>query len=700
SKELHNRYFVTSNFFNEKFGLDFTAYLQNNPEFKKKNQNLIPAKKGVTSFDDLRINKPEPSSTAIDDICRQMEKQKFLIRPPYQRNEVIDKKKSSSIIESILLGIKLPPIFIFQRNDDISEVLDGQQRLLSILGYMGKPYIDEDNKERFSSKNGYSLNLKNGILKNLNGKTFEQLSKEERDKIKNFDLWMIEIKEKNNEQFEQIDLFIRLNNKPYPIKEDTFEMWNSYISREVIESIKSVHRNNKSWFYLRKNNTRMEDENIYTSLIFMQFQVNRNLNTDLEITKHLDIYKVGEKINFRVKSKIEVSKVLETSEFEQDFVKACFDFEFVFLKKLKLLLSDEEGTSSSASLMLDRLFNKENNKRTQQSFYALWYFLYDIPELTIIKNKNAIKAELFDLFRIMKSVSSKLTFDENVKSFKAQFAKIEENFHSDLFERMYDIAPVPLGLICTVHSGYNQNSLEKYSRLKSTQPYPFAKDVQFECFIANATTIATVTADDKEDIVKELFDDKNKIVIRKSLHYAGRISAGILEDSVIVGSNYFVLSMNRSGFRHKFILGLLSSRLFGFYFARNVAIVSEFLLLNSQALRNLPVPILSLENQKPIVKMVEYVERLRELEAISNFFRRVIDGLVYELYFPEVLYEYGVKISPYVESLPELTGIEDPLKLIEQQYNEISMPNHGLSSSLFKMLNFEGLFKSEDFPLT
>lgn len=44
------------------------------------------------SFDDLRINKPEPSSTAIMDVCRQMERQKFLIRPPYQRNESIIKE--------------------------------------------------------------------------------------------------------------------------------------------------------------------------------------------------------------------------------------------------------------------------------------------------------------------------------------------------------------------------------------------------------------------------------------------------------------------------------------------------------------------------------------------------------------------------------------------------------------------------------
>ena len=89
-----------------------------------------------------------------------MDRQRFLIRPPYQRLEVKNRKKSSAIIESILLGIKLPPIFVYKREDGVSEVLDGQQRLLSILGFLKKEYLDENNKKQKSIKNGYSLSLK------------------------------------------------------------------------------------------------------------------------------------------------------------------------------------------------------------------------------------------------------------------------------------------------------------------------------------------------------------------------------------------------------------------------------------------------------------------------------------------------------------------------------------------------------------
>ena len=65
-----------------------------------------------------------------------IERIKFLVRPSYQRSEVINLLKASAIIESILLGINLPPIFIFKRLDGVSEVIDGQQRLLTILGFI------------------------------------------------------------------------------------------------------------------------------------------------------------------------------------------------------------------------------------------------------------------------------------------------------------------------------------------------------------------------------------------------------------------------------------------------------------------------------------------------------------------------------------------------------------------------------------
>ncbi len=85
-----------------------------------------------------KINKPLPETLTIEDIISDMKKSRFLIRPDYQRSEVKNLQKASYLMESILLGINIPPLFIYKRKDRIKEVVDGQQRLLTILGFLGK----------------------------------------------------------------------------------------------------------------------------------------------------------------------------------------------------------------------------------------------------------------------------------------------------------------------------------------------------------------------------------------------------------------------------------------------------------------------------------------------------------------------------------------------------------------------------------
>lgn len=415
SKELQKRYTVTSDFFKSKLNINFNNYLYTTSEFKIKNKQAHSGNVEVrkeTSFDELRINKPEPSSITIVDICRQMEKHRFLIRPSYQRAEVKNKNKSSAIIESILLGIKLPPIFVFKREDGVSEVLDGQQRLLSILGFLKKEYRDENNEKQTSIKNGYSLALKNGLLKELDGKNVDRLDAELVKKINNFDLWIIEINYRYNNDFEPIDLFLRLNSKPYPIKENTFEMWNSYINKEIIDCIKQVLKENEEWFYFRKNNSRMENENIYTALVYLHYELIKNDNLNA-----LEYYKVGDKINYRIKSKTEITKVLESPNLKDSIISACIMLKD-FILKVKKIVSDENDNIEVLNKNLEIVFNVSiTGKRTQQSFYALWFYLSKIPLTSIIANKTNIRNDLKELFRSMNDIESKELFGDRIETF-------------------------------------------------------------------------------------------------------------------------------------------------------------------------------------------------------------------------------------------------------------------------------------------
>ncbi|HAS46736.1 MAG TPA: DUF262 domain-containing protein [Microscillaceae bacterium] len=421
AKELNARYQITADFFQKKFNVDFTLYLYNHQAFKEKNRKYGKVETDVDSlsqFESLRLNKPDASSNTIDDICLQMKKQRFLIRPPYQRKEVINQIKSSGIIESILLGIKIPPIFIYKREDGISEVLDGQQRLLSILGFIGNEYLNEEKKFVKSDKNKYSLRLKNGILKNLEGKKYEDLDDSLQDRILDYDLWVVEISEKNNPNFDPIDLFIRLNYKPYPIKENTFEMWNSYVDRDIIKRIKKLSQSHEKWFYVRKNNKRMENEDLLTFLTYIEYRAKSPKVNATNIVDFLDIYGRGGKINFRIKSKQDITKVLTSPNIKEDFINSCSQLETNFIDKVKELLSENDNTSEDElSARFNKLFGIDSTKRTFQNFYALWYILVNINISSVRKNKQKIRDKIFELYSQIKNENDKDKFDKRIEDF-------------------------------------------------------------------------------------------------------------------------------------------------------------------------------------------------------------------------------------------------------------------------------------------
>lgn len=56
--------------------------------------------------------------------------------PDYQRDYVYDDKKASKIIESVILGIPIPTVYLCQEADETLSVIDGQQRITSIYRYM------------------------------------------------------------------------------------------------------------------------------------------------------------------------------------------------------------------------------------------------------------------------------------------------------------------------------------------------------------------------------------------------------------------------------------------------------------------------------------------------------------------------------------------------------------------------------------
>lgn len=75
---------------------------------------------------------------SVGEVLNMYRDREIIIQPEYQRLFRWGIEKQSRLIESILLGIPLPPIFVSANEDGVWEVVDGLQRLSTILKFAGE----------------------------------------------------------------------------------------------------------------------------------------------------------------------------------------------------------------------------------------------------------------------------------------------------------------------------------------------------------------------------------------------------------------------------------------------------------------------------------------------------------------------------------------------------------------------------------
>lgn len=83
---------------------------------------------------------------SIGEVANLYRDHELVIRPEFQRLFRWTLSQKSRLIESVLLGIPLPSVFIMQRDDGVWEVIDGLQRLSTLLEFMGE-LRDEESGE-------------------------------------------------------------------------------------------------------------------------------------------------------------------------------------------------------------------------------------------------------------------------------------------------------------------------------------------------------------------------------------------------------------------------------------------------------------------------------------------------------------------------------------------------------------------------
>ncbi len=68
--------------------------------------------------------------------------------PAFQRNYVWDIKAASKLIESIILGLPIPQVFLYEKGKNNFLIIDGQQRLLSIYFFMKQRFPNAEGRKQ------------------------------------------------------------------------------------------------------------------------------------------------------------------------------------------------------------------------------------------------------------------------------------------------------------------------------------------------------------------------------------------------------------------------------------------------------------------------------------------------------------------------------------------------------------------------
>ena len=139
---------------------------------------------------------------SFNELYDMYQNKELTIAPDYQRLFRWGEEKQSRFVESLILEMPVPPIFVIETDDGVYELIDGLQRISSYLHFRG---------ERLGNTDDDFLKLQGcDIVTELNDLTFDDLPKALQIKIKRSFVRM-EVIKKESEISLKYHMFKRLN---------------------------------------------------------------------------------------------------------------------------------------------------------------------------------------------------------------------------------------------------------------------------------------------------------------------------------------------------------------------------------------------------------------------------------------------------------------------------------------------------------
>ena len=146
-------------------------------------------------------------------------------QPDYQRDYVMDDRRASKLVESLIMGIPIPTVYLCEENDGTYSVIDGQQRMTSFVRFLNNDFSLKGLEE----------------LTELNGKKFKDLDKTYQKTIKSSSLNSIILTKESQEL--KYEIFARLNQgslrlKPQELRNCIYRGSFNNMLEEIAESNK------------------------------------------------------------------------------------------------------------------------------------------------------------------------------------------------------------------------------------------------------------------------------------------------------------------------------------------------------------------------------------------------------------------------------------------------------------------------------
>ena len=165
----------------------------------------------------------EKGDRSLSEFLRWYDDGDLIVDPEWQRNYVWSVRQASKLIESFLLNIPVPVIYLARTADNKFEVIDGLQRLTSAIRFL-------KNKLRLRHLT---------ILDHLNGKQFRDLDSSDQRKLRNSIMRSFELSKHNSADMHFV-VFERLNTGGTRLNE--MEIRNCLFRGALNEKVKELAR--------------------------------------------------------------------------------------------------------------------------------------------------------------------------------------------------------------------------------------------------------------------------------------------------------------------------------------------------------------------------------------------------------------------------------------------------------------------------